>query len=245
MKIIIGHDYESMSARAAEQVLKLIKDCNKPLLCIATGDSPKGFYKSIIEKIKKENIDISDWHFVGLDEWMGMNVTDEGSCRYHLENDLLKPLNVPQNRVCFFDGRAKNIQNEIEKTENFIKEQGGIEVAIVGLGMNGHVGMNEPGTDPFSHSHIATIDPETQKDGQKYFTKAQMLSKGITLGIADIMDARNVILLINGAKKARIVQQVLEEEISPALPASLLRRHKHYTVYLEKEAAQFLQKSNA
>jgi len=245
MEIIIDQDYESMSAKAAEQVLKLIKNVDKPLLCIATGDSPKGFYKCIIEKVRKENIDISNWHFVGLDEWMGMNITDEGSCRYHLENDLLRPLNVPENRVCFFDGSARDIQNEIEKTENFIKEQGGIEVAIVGLGMNGHVGMNEPGTDPASHSHISTIAEETQKVGQKYFTKAQMLSKGITLGIADIMDARNVILLINGAKKGRIAQQVLEEEISPGLPASLLRRHKHYTVYLEKEAAQFLQKSNA
>lgn len=244
MKIIVDNDYESMSAHAADQVTGLVKDCPNPLLCIATGDSPKGFYKYLIEKIKKEKIDISNWSFVGLDEWMGMNETDEGSCRYHLENDLLKALDVLPNRVCFFDGKAKNIQNEIEKTGNFIKEQGGIEVAIVGLGMNGHVGMNEPGTDHLLRSHVSEIDRITQQVGQKYFTKSTEITHGITLGIADIMEARNVLLLINGAKKARIAREVLEEEISPDLPASFLRNHKNFTVYLEKEAAQFLQKSN-
>src|SRR6185437_5945631 len=169
MKIFIENDYESMSAKAADEVMEIIAPINKPILCPATGDSPKGLYKEIIGRINRKKIDVSDWCFVGLDEWLGMNENDEGSCRYHLNNDLLKPLRIDEKHVCFFDGKTKNIENEIQKTSNFIYENGGIDVAIVGLGVNGHVGMNEPGTDPSLHSHISDIDPITQKVGQKYF----------------------------------------------------------------------------
>jgi len=117
---------------------------------------------------------------------------------------------------------------------------GGITAAIVGLGMNGHVGMNEPGTSPELYSHIAEIDTETQKVGQKYFKEQQHLSHGLTLGIASLMKARHIILLVNGAKKAQIVQKVLEGEISESLPASLLRKHPDLKVYLDKEAASML-----
>lgn len=244
MHIIIEKDYDSMSAKAADEVMRIVEPLKDPLLCIATGDSPKGFYKKLIEKIKRDNVDISGWYFVGLDEWIGMNENDKGSCRYHLDNDLLNQLNVQENHVCFFDGRGKNLEKEIQKTEDFIKELGVIEVAVVGLGMNGHVGMNEPGIDLLLHSHVAEIAPETQKVGQKYFEKAEVLTQGITLGIANILEARHVILLVNGSKKAAIVQKVLEEEISSKLPASLLRQHPNFTVYLDEEASQFLHQSN-
>ena len=109
--------------------------------------------------------------------------------------------------------------------------------------MNGHVGMNEPGTDPDLHSHVSDIDVITQQVGQKYFKKSRQISRGITLGIADIMEARHVILLVSGNKKATIVQQILEGEISEEFPASLLRRHKSFSVYLDEEAGSGLSKS--
>lgn len=242
MKIFIEEDYELMSCRAADEVMHIAEPIKNPVLCTATGDSPKGLYKEMIDRIGKKNIDVSGWYFVGLDEWLGMNGKDEGSCRFHLNNDLLNPLRVRENRICFFDGSAKNIENEIQKTDDFIKAQGGIDMIIVGLGMNGHIGMNEPGTDSSLHSHISEIDIITQKTGQKYFAKQQNLSHGITLGIASVMEARNVILLANGYKKAEIIQKVLEGEISEKIPASLLRKHKNFSIYLDKEAAGLLQK---
>lgn len=245
MKIIIEEDYESMSAKAADEVMHTIVPLKKPVLCPATGDSPKGLYKEMISRINKEKINVLNWHFVGLDEWLGMNEHDEGSCRNHLDNDLLKPLRIDEKQVSFFNGRAKDIQNEILKTGSFIKEHGGIDIAIVGLGMNGHIGMNEPGTDPSLHTHVSEIDTITQQVGQKYFKKSREISQGITLGIADIMEARHVILLVSGIKKATIVQKVLEGEISKEFPASLLRRHKAFSVYLDKEAASGLSKSFA
>jgi galactosamine-6-phosphate isomerase len=241
MQVFIESDYQSMSAKAADVVMQFIAPLKNPLISPATGDSPKGLYKEMIGRIKQKDIDTSGWYFVGLDEWLGMNELDEGSCRYHLNHDLLDPLRIDEKSVSFFDGKAKDIQIEIKKTENFIKAHGGIDVAIVGLGMNGHIGMNEPGTDPSLHAHISEIDRITQQVGQKYFKQSRKITQGITLGIADIMEARHVILLVSGTKKAAIVQQVLKGDISEQIPASLLRRHKSFSVYLDEEAASLLQ----
>ena len=242
MEIFIEDDYGSMSAKAADHVMQIVAPLKNPVLCPATGDSTKGLYKKMVDQINRKKIDVSDWCFVGLDEWLGMNQQDEGSCRHHLDNDLLKPLRIDEKRINFFNGNAKDFQEEILKESNFINEHGGIDIAIVGLGMNGHVGMNEPGTDPSLHSHISDIDAITQQVGQKYFKKNREIKQGVTLGIADIMEARQVVLVVSGAKKATIVQKVLEDEISEMLPASFLRRHKNFWVYLDKAAASLLHK---
>jgi glucosamine-6-phosphate isomerase len=244
MTIFIENDYDSMSAKAADEVMGMLEPLEKPLLCPATDDSPKGLYKEMVARITKNNIDISNWNFIGLDEWIGMNGKDEGSCRYHLDNDLLQPLKVKFENIIFFDGRAENLLEEIAKEIFFIKTYGGIDVAIVGLGMNGHIGMNEPGTDPLLPAHVSEIDPATQQVGQKYFKNPQELEGGITLGIKEIMEAHHVILLISGSKKAKIAQQVLEGEISSHFPASFLQNHPNCTVYLDKEAASLLKNKN-
>ncbi len=241
MKIIIEPNYEAISARAAADLLAMISKKESPLLCTASGDSPKGIYRHLAQKIKQENIDISKWKFVGLDEWMGMNASVEGSCRFHLDRDLFGPLGVKESSICFFDGKATDPKQEARRTDQFIEAHGGIEVAIVGLGMNGHVGMNEPGTDPDLHSHIAEIDPLTASVGQKYFTQKTTLSHGLTLGIASLLEARQVFLVVSGEKKAAMVRQVIEGPVSPEIPASLLRRHSNFFIYLDQPASGLIQ----
>lgn len=240
MQIIVADDYQSMSKQAFDEVKQIMQYRSDPLICTASGDSPAGLYKELVKHVNMKGIDISNWCFVSLDEWAGMNGEDEGSCRFHLNNELFNPLQILQEKICFFDGRQNDLENECVRIDNFINEHGGIDVAIVGLGMNGHVGMNEPGTSPELYSHVAEIDPITQKVGQKYFKEPRQLSHGLTLGIASLMKARNVLLLVSGAKKAPIVQQVLEGEISAALPASLLRNHESFKVYLDCESAAML-----
>ena len=109
MKVFIENDYDSMSAKAADAVMAILESLEKPLLCPATGDSPKGLYKEMVDRITKNNTDISNWNFIGLDEWIGMNGKDEGSCRYHLDKDLLQPLKVKFENIIFFDGRAEDL----------------------------------------------------------------------------------------------------------------------------------------
>jgi glucosamine-6-phosphate isomerase len=240
MKIFIGDSYEAMSTQAVDDILALTQTVAHPVVCTASGDTPAGVYKELISQVHQKNIDVSGWYFVSLDEWVALNGDDEGSCRFHLNNQLFNPLQVAKDKIAFFDGRAKDPETECQSVEYFIRQHGGITVAILGLGMNGHVGMNEPGTSPVLHSHVTDLASQTQTIGQKYFKKQQQLSRGITLGIATLMEARDILLLVSGRHKAEIVQQVLEGEISEQLPASLLRRHPGLRVYLDKDAAGLL-----
>jgi len=241
MEIFVADTYETMSQQAADDVIELMQSFKEPLICTASGHSPAGLYKEIIGQIDKKRLDISDWYFVGLDEWAGLNGSDEGSCRHHLDLELFNPLNIADSRICFFDGRAQNLQEECANTEEFIRQHGGIAVAILGVGMNGHVGMNEPGISPALRSHVTDLHPITQKVGQKYFKEQQQLTQGITLGVATLMEARHIILLVSGSHKAEIVKKVIEEEISEQLPASLLRQHPGLRIYLDEEAAQMVE----
>lgn len=240
MKIFTADTYQNMSKLAASDVIQLMKSTSHPVLCTASGDSPAGLYKEMIHQLTTEQTDISNWYFVGLDEWAGMNEKDEGSCRYHLNKQFYFPLQIKNENICFFDGRKKSLEAECERVENFITAHGGIDVAIIGLGLNGHAGMNEPGTSPALRSHVAAIAPETQKAGQKYFKEPKEISKGLTLGLANLIEARHIVLIVSGAHKASIVQKLVEGEISEQLPASLLRSHNSFTIYLDKEAASML-----
>jgi len=237
MKIFVADTYKMMSKQAADDVIEIMQNREQPLICTASGDSPAGLYKEIVERADKNQLNVSDWFFVSLDEWVGINGNDEGSCRYHLNQQLFHPLKTEEDKICFFDGRANDLKKECDKTENFIHEHGGIDVAILGLGMNGHIGMNEPGTSIGTYSHVIDLDATTQKVGQKYFKKEQKLTQGITLGLATLMEARHIFLLISGKHKAEITQKIIEDEISEKLPATLLRRHPLLKIYLDAEAA--------
>ena len=240
MKIIISNNYEAMSKKAYEDIVAIMQVASKALICVASGDSPSGIYKNIVKNVNSNEINIDSWSFLGLDEWVGLNGDDEGSCRYHLNRELFTPLNIPSNRICFFDGAAANLEDECKITEAYIKELNRIEIAILGLGMNGHIGMNEPHTSIKTRSHIVNLDPITIEVGQKYFKKPQALTKGISLGIETLLEAKYIILVVTGAKKAAIVKQVLEGPISEAIPASLLRNHPNCSIYLDEAAASTL-----
>lgn len=240
MDIKILPDYEQMSRQAARDLVLLLKDKANPLICTASGHSPAGLYRELAREIRQQGADISSWRFVGLDEWAGMNDQDPGSCSYDLQELLFKPLGISKEQVCLFDGRAAEREAECRRVEDFLQASGGIEVAILGIGLNGHIGMNEPGTDPAARVHVSDIAPLTQQTGQKYFAAPQDLSLGLTLGLANLLEARQVYLLANGAHKAEIICQAITAAASPDLPAALLQQHPHATFYLDQEAASLL-----
>lgn len=237
MQILVSDTYEIMSKLCVDDLLSKTENIKEPLICTASGDTPKGMYKELVRRVHQDNIDILNWHFIGLDEWEGMNGNDEGSCRHHLNNDLFFPLNIAEDKIIFFDGRAKNLQAQCDGIEDYIQLMGGIDVAVIGLGMNGHIGMNEPGTPRLLYSHIANIDETTQQVGQKYFTGKKKLERGLTLGIETLHEAHHIMLLANGRKKSDIVLKVLGTESTTKLPATLITDHKSICVYLDKEAA--------
>ncbi len=240
MQLNLLKDKETLSKKATHDITEIMSFKQNPLICVASGDSPSGIYKNIVNEVQKKDLNIDHWSFIGLDEWVGLNGADEGSCRWHLNRELFNPLNIKEASICFFDGASKNLAQECLNTECYIQKHNGIEIAILGLGMNGHIGMNEPQTPISTRSHVIDLDTITIEVGQKYFNKPQPLTKGITLGITTLLEAKHIILIVSGFKKAAIVKQVIEGPISELIPASLLRNHPNCIIYLDEAAASNL-----
>jgi galactosamine-6-phosphate isomerase len=240
MNLSIVDSAESMAVRVADRLGACLRSTPRPLFCPASGDTPAALYAELLKRSLDHRLDMREWSFVGLDEWVGMNGDDEGSCRYYLDKGLFHPLNVTAGRICFFDGRAADLEKECAGVERYIARWGRIDVAILGIGPNGHVAMNEPGSDPAGRSHVSELHPATRETGQKYFSCQRTLERGVTLGLGTLLDARHLFLLAIGEKKAAIVRQALEGPITSAVPASLLRNHPGLEVWLDRDAARLL-----
>ncbi len=240
MKVTIADTYEAMSTQAAEDLLRLLLSFHQPLLCTASGASPAGLYAELVRLVVANNINTSNWYFVGLDEWTGMNEKDEGSSKAQVTEQLLQPLQVKAQNICFFNGKAPDLEEECRKIEHFIQQRGGIDVALLGIGVNGHIAMNEPGTPAQLRSHIANIHPDTQQIGQKYFKQPRKLDSGVTLGMATILEAKHLMLLASGKTKTQIMYDMMHTPASEQLPATLLMQHAHLAIYLDAVAAKLI-----
>jgi glucosamine-6-phosphate isomerase len=241
MQLIIEKDYESMSERSASIIINTIKRLPGAVLCLAAGDTPRRAYQIVAETVKRNNIDVSKCRFVSLDEWVGIRPENEGSCQFFLRSTLFGPLNIHEEQIHVFDALAHDLHLECKKMDDYIRRSGGIELIVVGIGRNGHIGFNEPGVNPNLFSHVVELDNTTKTVGQKYFRESTELTAGITLGLRHLLDASQALLIANGEKKAEVIRHALEEPINSNMPASYIRQHKNSTVILDQEAAQLLQ----
>jgi len=240
MKLNRFDSYDKLSKATAEEILHCISCKPESVLCLATGETPLLTYQILVEQATKNKIDFSKAHFVGLDEWVGIPPENSGTCHFFLTEKLLRPLKTGAAHIHLFDGMSAEIDSECTKMDKVINDLGGIDFMIVGIGMNGHIGFNEPGTSLALKSHVIELDNVTQQVGQKYFRSTTKLQKGITLGFQNILQAKKVILMANGAKKADIIKTSLEEGITEKCPASILRKHANSYVYLDSMASSKL-----
>lgn len=229
-----------MSLHAARHVIDLVRSKPNALLCIAAGDTPKLTCDLVANIAKKENVDFSRCYFASLDEWVGIPPENEGSCQYFLRNYLFTPLKISDKQFHLFNALATNTQKECADMDAFIKDHGGIDLIIVGVGRNGHIGFNEPGISFEQYSHVVDLDETTQTVGQKYFREETKLTKGITLGLQHLIEAKKAILIANGIKKAEVMREAIEGEINPRMPASIMRKHDDGEIILDEEAASKL-----
>ena len=229
-----------LAQATAARILVLVKNKPNAVLCMASGETPKLTNQYIVEGAKEQGIDFSAVQFVSLDEWVGVPKSNSGSCYYFLNETIFEPLAVKEGHIHFFNGTAASLSAECERINQAIEKLNGIDLVLVGIGMNGHIGFNEPGTSPDLSAHVVELDPITLQVGQKYFSESTPIQKGISLGIAQIMQARAAILLASGAKKAGIIKKTLEEDITVTVPASFLRQHGQAIVLLDKDAASLL-----
>lgn len=236
----VSENYDMMSRKAADLIAAKIQKKPYSLLCLPAGDSPAGTYKYLIRYAKTGHVDFSRCRFVGLDEWVGLGRNDSGSCSHFIYHHFFEPLRIDARSICFFDACALDLKEECRRVDRFIFEHGSIDLILLGIGMNGHVGFNEPGVDPGLYSHVTELHPVTRHVGQKYFSKQPQLEKGITLGMRHIMRARSTVLIANAVTKAAIVKKVVEDPPTAMIPASLLQTHRNSILFLDKEAASGL-----
>lgn len=162
------------------------------------------------------------------------------NCFSFLKKHFFDHIDYSEKNLCFFNGESSDLKSECKKTDDFIKKNGPVDMMLLGAGMNGHLGLNEPGTSFDLHSHVVELDETTKNVGQKYFSGKVTLSRGVSLGIKDILETVTVILQLNGTRKADIVKRIIESEPTTSLPASALKLHKNSFLLMDKEAAQNL-----
>lgn len=240
MNIKVNANYEEMSRAVADFIVEYVRNNSGALLCFPSGDTPTVIFRFLVQDAKQGIVDFSNCFFIGLDEWVGLNGDDEGSCRHYMDEHLLMPLNIKADKIYFFDGAAANIEGECNRINEFIGQKGPLDLMMVGLGMNGHVGLNEPGVNFSLHAHISELQDNTKTVAKKYFQKEVPLSQGITLGPKDLLESKIAILIASGSKKASVVARALEGEINEDTPASIFQRHPNAYIFLDSEAAGLL-----
>ncbi len=240
MQLKIYKDHQGLSDAAANEVIELVKNKPDAVVCMASGETPRLTCKLLVEKAIKEKVDLSRITFIGLDEWVGIPPENDGSCHYFFHTELFKPLHLSSSQVHLFDALSSHLDEECKKADKLILEKGGIDLMIVGIGMNGHIGFNEPGVSFDNYAHVIDLDETTITVGQKYFKTPVALQKGITLGLKHLQQTKKVLLLANGTKKAEVVKQTVEGEITNKFPASIMQTHANGFVMIDDEASALL-----
>ncbi|HBM3758100.1 TPA: glucosamine-6-phosphate deaminase [Listeria innocua] len=237
MKLIINENEQLVAETVSQRIIELVKAKPVSLICIAGGDTPLLTIEALIKASQAGEVDFSQTQFVGLDEWVGLGRETKGSCIQTLYDAFFDRLeNVSGDQICFFDGKAKDLAAECARVDAFIDERGGMDFILLGIGLNGHIGFNEPFVPVDVNCHVVELDDVTKRVMSKYFDTDLPLTHGISLGMKQILAAKEIYLVATGAKKVDIVKQVIEKAPTVAIPATLVKE-ANTTLVVDKVAA--------
>lgn len=232
--------YEAVCAEICSDICARLKKEPKMCLCIAAGHTSLGVLRGLKAAVQAGQADFSDAVFIAMDEWLHMNQNTPESCGTLLCKELLDE--VKFRKVRLIDGLSENMDEECAAIERFLKEEtqhGVLDYLVLGCGMNGHLGLNEPGTPLNSRTHVTKLDPVTQSVGQKYFSQKTELTGGVTMGLENFVQARRSVLPICGAHKKEILDRLLQcKEPTETLPASAMLAAEDCTLYYDTAAAR-------
>jgi glucosamine-6-phosphate isomerase len=240
MKVNIFSTYNEMSAATADFLIAHVLQKPNALLCLASGDTPTGTLKNLVNAAQQHQADFSQSDFVGLDEWVGMDKSIEGSCQHYIYTNFFDLLKIPQEKIKFFNAKAHDLRAECRVIDKFIADKDQIDLLLVGVGVNGHIGLNEPGSAFDTLCHVVPLAESTKKGAEKYFNDSKVLKEGITIGLAHMLKAKTVIVIASGAKKSAIIRQIIEGPVTESVPGSVLQRHPNVHFFIDQEAASAL-----
>jgi len=243
MEIIVTKDYAELSDRAAEIVIGAIKANPELVLGLATGSTPEGLYARLVEAHRSGGLDFSRVTTFNLDEYVGLAPDHEQSYRRFMDTRLFDHVNVRKERTHVPDGLAQKLNEYCELYEQMIRDAGGIDIQVLGIGRDGHLGFNEPGTSLASRTQVVALAPETIEDNARFFeSKDEVPRFAITMGVQSILDARKCLLLASGESKAEALRGCVEGPITAMLTASALQMHPNAVVIADEAAASSLER---
>jgi len=242
MEVIVKENYEEMSKFAAQLIAEVVRKKPRAVLGLATGSTPIGTYKELIRMHKEEGLDFSQIVTFNLDEYVGLPPDHPQSYRYFMNEHLFNHINIRMENTHIPNGMAKDLKAECEKYEQMIKEAGGIDIQLLGIGANGHIAFNEPGSSLSSRTRIKTLTEKTRQDNARFFDNEinKVPKYAITMGIGTILEARKLILLASGENKADAIARAVEGPITAQCPASVIQFHRNVVVIMDKAAASKL-----
>ncbi|NIA06802.1 MAG: glucosamine-6-phosphate deaminase [Actinobacteria bacterium] len=238
MEVFVYQKYDEISQASAKVVADTINSKPNAVLGLATGSTPLGLYKELARMHKEEGLDFSHVRSFNLDEYVGLSPDHPQSYHYFMHENLFKHINIEPQNVHVPSGTTKNYQAFCEWYEQRIEECGGIDVQVLGIGSDGHIAFNEPGSSLGSRTRIKTLSKETIEDNSRFFDKKEDVPiYAITMGVGTVLEARKVILLANGANKAKAIADAIEGPVSCMCTASVLQLHPDSLLFLDTDAA--------
>jgi glucosamine-6-phosphate deaminase len=244
MEVIIAEDYEDMSKTAASYVLTALKRKPDMVLGLATGSTPVGMYERLARAHQEEDADFSSVTSFNLDEYVDLPPDHEQSYRHFMNENLFNHINIPMDNTHVPDGLAEDLSAHCREYEEMIKNAGGVDLQVLGIGRDGHLGFNEPGSSLAARTQVVALAPETIEDNARFFeSEGDVPRFAVTMGIRTILDARLCLMLASGESKAEAVKGCVEGPVTASCTASALQMHKNAVVIVDEAAASGLERA--
>lgn len=241
MRIIKAEDYYSMSRMAANIISAQIIMKPKCVIGLATGSTPLGIYAQLIEWYKKGDLDFREVTTINLDEYKGLAPDNDQSYRYFMNKNLFDHINIQKENTYVPNGLEEDSKKACQEYNDIIRQSGGVDLQLLGLGNNGHIGFNEPGEAFEKETHCVKLTQNTVEANARFFENIDDVPKeAYTMGIKSIMQAKKIVIVVNGAKKAQIVREAFFGPVTPKVPASVLQLHNDVTLVGDAEALSLI-----
>jgi len=240
LRVVIARDYEDLSRKAATVIASEVRSKPDSVLGLATGSTPLGTYKELV-RMHKEGLDFSRVVTFNLDEYYQLAPEHPQSYHFFMNDNLFNQINMKESNVHIPDGLTKDVDKFCAEYERMIKQKGGIDIQLLGIGRNGHLGFNEPGSSLGSRTRLKTLTEETVRDNARFFSNPEEVPRlAITMGVGTILDSRKLLLIASGEAKAEAVRASIEGPITSQVTASVLQLHPHVICVVDEAASKLL-----
>ncbi|WP_044642213.1 glucosamine-6-phosphate deaminase [Risungbinella massiliensis] len=241
MELIKAKDYREMCKLAAEKMIKLVMEKPNAVLGLATGSTPLGTYGFLKQDYEQNGTSYQQVTTFNLDEYVGLDGSHPQSYRYFMNKNLFSGIDIQLDNTYVPSGQVENMEEECLNYESLLRTKGPIDLQLLGIGRNGHIGFNEPGTSFQTNTHVVELTESTREANKRFFDSIEEVpTHAITMGISSIMESNEILLLVSGESKAPIVRDLFEKEQTEEIPATVLKSHPNVTVIADEEALSLL-----